>query len=276
MTLDNKSDVKAKVNNKNIILYYKNKIILTGIIETIVSHCPEQAYISVSEKCIFNCKFCSVPIKGTKKKTKEEILQILEKSSKKKEFKAISLTSGVFSSPEKDFEYLSDLISFIKEKYKKQKIGVSIVPFRGCSSKLKSLGVDEVKYNIETFNYYLFKSICSGLKYNIIIKELIEAVSIFGKGHVFTNIIIGLGETNDMIKKGIEYFAKHGIITNLRPITPQTSRLTECTMERPTKERLMDLYKIHKKILSKYDLINLKSYSMCSLCGGCDLTPQTD
>ncbi len=24
-------------------------------------HCPEQAYITVSERCIYDCKFCAVP-----------------------------------------------------------------------------------------------------------------------------------------------------------------------------------------------------------------------
>ena len=121
----------------------------------------------------------------------------------------------------------------------------------------------------------MFKSICPNLNYKIIIKELIKAVSLFGKGHVFTNLIIGLGENDNTIIKCIEYFSKHGVITNLRPISYSKYRNSEF-MKKPSKDRLIKLFKIHKNILNKYNLLNIKPLSMCSICGGCDLNPQID
>ncbi len=155
-------------------------------------------------------------------------------------------------------------------------IGVSIMVSENCSFKLNSIGVSEVKYNLETFDVQIFRDVCPDLDYHLIIKELIAAVNLFGKGHVFTNIIIGLGETDSTILDGIEFMAKNGIITNLRPIVQTNFRFKELSMIRPSKERLLNLYDNHKRILMKYGLSNLKALSMCSLCCGCDLVPQRD
>ena len=270
LLINSKSAIKGKIiSNNNVYLYYNNKFLLKGTIENIVLHCPQQAYITISEKCIYNCQFCAVPKVGNKIKTKEEILNLL---SSRKMFNAISITSGVFHSPETDFLYIKDILSSIKKIYSVP-IGVSIVPFQGCSLLLKKIGVSEVKYNIETFNFKDFQLFCPDLSYKVIIHELLKAVSLFGKGHVFTNIIIGLKEDDITIQKSIEYFAKHGIITNLRPLTTTIYQNKFLNLKKPSFERLKALYNIQRNIFEKYGLLKIKSLTMCSKCGGCDINP---
>ncbi len=195
-----------------------------------------------------------------------------------KKIKAISLTSGIFKSPEEDLKYILNILSELKKtkRYKNIPIGVSIIPTNSSNFQLKKLGVSEIKYNIECFDKNIFYKVCPNLNYNKTIKKLIEAVKIFGRGHVYTNIIIGIGETDSSIINGIKFFAKRGIIPNLRPVYQSKYRLEETFMHRPSKERLLYLYENHLKILKKYNLINIKPLSMCSICGGCDLTPQID
>ena len=139
LLIDPMSPIKGKITNNNKIkLYYDNYFLLEGFIKKIILHCPNQAYLTISEKCIYDCKFCSVPKIGNKIKTKDEILKLLENSVDT--FHAISLTSGVFQDPKKDIDYIIDIITSIINKYNVP-IGVSIVPFDGCSSLLKKIGV---------------------------------------------------------------------------------------------------------------------------------------
>ena len=51
---------EIKENNDFIILK-DNKELVRGEIEHVLAHCPEQAYITLSERCIYDCTFCSVP-----------------------------------------------------------------------------------------------------------------------------------------------------------------------------------------------------------------------
>ena len=47
--------------NNDFIILKDNKELVRGEIEPVLAHCPEQAYITLSEHCIYDCKFCSVP-----------------------------------------------------------------------------------------------------------------------------------------------------------------------------------------------------------------------
>jgi biotin synthase-related radical SAM superfamily protein len=99
---------------------------------------------------------------------------------------------------------------------------------------------------------------------------------VFGKNRVSTNIIIGLGETDECVRKGVEYLATMGVIAVLRPITISPYRLGEISATRPSAERLLRLTKMTHEILDNYDLDVTVSQTMCLLCTGCDLTPVRD
>jgi biotin synthase-related radical SAM superfamily protein len=101
-------------------------------------------------------------------------------------------------------------------------------------------------------------------------------VKVFGKNRVSSNIIIGLGETDDCVRKGVQYLAKMGVIAVLRPITISPYRKGEIAATRPGAERLLNLTKMTADILKKYDLDVTESETMCLPCTGCDLTPGRD
>ncbi len=74
----------------------------------------------------------------------------------------------------------------------------------------------------------------------------------------------------------IEKLAGIGVISCIRPIFENALRKGNCFMERPSKERLLKLFEIHKKISQKYDLLPEKAETMCALCTGCDMVPGRD
>ncbi|MDR2944342.1 MAG: radical SAM protein [Methanosarcinales archaeon] len=248
--------------------------VVTGKIEPALAHCPEQAYLNLSEKCIFDCKYCSVPILRGHTKTKEETLKIIKDAFSKGNAKAISITSGVEKTPEGELERVLELMPELKKM--NVPVGVSIYPVSGGSEKLKKAGVSEVKYNIEAADPEIFKRVCSDLSETAVFDELEEAVRLFGRGKVFSNVIAGLGETDESIERMIEKLADLGVISCVRPIYENALRKNDCFMERPSKERLLKLFEAQKKISQKYDLCPEKSETMCSLCTGCDMVPGRD
>ncbi|MEI7649345.1 MAG: hypothetical protein WCJ47_06525 [Methanomicrobiales archaeon] len=103
-----------------------------------------------------------------------------------------------------------------------------------------------------------------------------NAVRVFGKNRVSSNFIIGLGETDECVQRGIETLAGKGVIPNLRPISPHPLRKGEIIVERPSSYRLILLARLNKSALERHGLNVRVAQTMCLPCTGCDLTPQRD
>jgi len=277
LEINKESPLKMKNANGDFVILKDNKELARGELEPILAHCPEQAYITLSEQCIYDCKFCSVPKLQGRIKTLEEVITIVENARKTGRLKVIALTSGIANSPEDEIDRVVQAVKALK-KYNVP-IGVSVHPTKDSSRRLKEAGVNEIKYNVETMDRAIFQRVCIGRKghsLDYILKSLGDAVKIFGKNKVSTNFIIGLGETDECVLQGVEYLAKIGVIPILRPITIPQLRKGELMATRPSAERLIKLTKMTHEILDKYDLSVEVSQTMCLPCTGCDLTPYRD
>ena len=207
-------------------------------------------------------------------KTKAEVLSIADEVLKTGKLEAISLTSGVETSIGREVERVLELLPALK-KYNVP-IGVSVYPTEDCSRRFYEAGVSEVKYNVETMDSKIFKKVCGGLSLNYILDRLRDAVNIFGKNRVFSNFIIGLGESDSSVQEGIETLAKMGVIPILRPVNPHPLRVRDCFTDRPSPERILKLAKIEAEILKKHGLDPRLAKTMCLKCTGCDLVPFVD
>jgi biotin synthase-related radical SAM superfamily protein len=237
-------------------------------------HCPEQAYITVSERCIYDCKFCAVPKLSGGIKSSQTVLQMVEEAARTGHLQAISLTSGVEVSPQAEAERVAGIVRDLK--CFGVPVGVSISPFPGVNQILKDAGADEVKYNLECVDRELFPLVCPGISRPEIMDALQEAVAIFGKNRVFTNIIVGLGESDEFLRRSIDELTKMGVIPVLRAVFPHPLRAGETWMERPSAERLLELAHYLKAALEKNGLNGAAALSGCYRCTGCDLTPGRD
>jgi biotin synthase-related radical SAM superfamily protein len=101
-------------------------------------------------------------------------------------------------------------------------------------------------------------------------------VRVFGANRVSTNFFIGLGETDECVRAGVEYLAKMGVIPILRPITIPPLRKAELEATRPSAERLLKLARMTREILDKYGLNVEEAQTMCLPCTGCDIPPVRD
>ena len=232
-------------------------------------HCPDQAYITVTGSCIFSCRYCSVPRIGGKRKTIEEIRGMVE--SVRDRIHAISITSGVLNSIEEEEAYVLEVIKHLTAY--NLPIGVSIYPTAGTPDRLKDIGVAEVKFNLEAATSHIFSRMCPGLDYGLIWQVLDRSVKVFGKNRVFSNVIIGLGETDAELETCIKKLTALEVIPVLRPLNPVAGL---AGMRRPSAKRLMKIFAIHTRALAESGLDPRLAMTMCTNCTGCDLVPVRD
>ncbi len=268
------SPLKAGKADDSIIIFREGEELIRGYIEQELIHCPEQAYINMTEKCIYDCKFCPVPKLDGRVKSIEEMLEMIKKANQTGKMKAISITSGIEESAENELERALEVIAGVK-KYNVP-IGVGIYPTKDSNIRLKEAGVSEIKYNVETLDRDIYAKVCKGQDLDMILFALKEAVDLFGSNKVCSNIIIGLGETDENVVSGIRELIAIGVVPILRPASRHPLREGEVFIERPSKKRLLKLARILRKELDRSDLRADTFQTMCLPCTGCDLNPHKD
>ncbi len=269
LAVDESGPVTIEHKGSGVAVLSTGGITLHGKLEPAPLHCPGQAYITVSEGCIYHCKYCGVPLHKGRRKTIPEIVGLIDDNID--DINAISLTSGVLSDPEEEEEYVIRVIKALKKFA--LPIGVSIYPTGRTAARLHELGVSEVKFNLEAATGRIFSIMCPGTDRELIMDELVQSVALFGKGKVFSNIIIGLGETDEDLESCVRDLASRGIIPVLRPLSPSGELKG---LKRPSASRLTGIFRMHTRVLREAGLDPAVARTMCSACTGCDLVPGRD
>jgi biotin synthase-related radical SAM superfamily protein len=272
------SKFKASLSGDDVTISDENGEFARGKLEEAISHCPKQVYITVSEKCVYNCKFCPVPKLQGRIKPNEEVLDMVRRGLRDPSLSCISLTSGVWQTPQEEVTRISGVVREIRALMEPYNIpiGVSVYPTDDSSELLKAAGAEEIKYNIETVDPAIFEKVCPGLSQDYIIRSLEHAVPIFGRNHVFSNILIGLGESDETVISGIETLASKGVIPILRKVNPHPLRKDEIYVEPVSAARLLKLAGEERRILESYGLDVTQAVTGCLPCTGCDVSPVRD
>ena len=111
---------------------------------------------------------------------------------------------------------------------------------------------------------------------------LSEAVKIFGEGKVTSNIIYGLGETDDILVQTVEKLAEIGIVPTLRKIRfnefnkEKIEEALTYKISKTSADRIIKLALKQKRILEKNGLTTKTFKTMCHKCGCCDIVPFWD
>jgi hypothetical protein len=256
-------------------------------IQPTLYHSPEQAFFNIETSCIYDCKFCvskKLDPRITKGLNPEKIIEMILDASKRNDFKAVALTSAVVGSPSETVQKMTYIVSRVREQLD-PKIPIGVEPYVDDYEHiemLKAAGADEIKINIETFDRDIFKKVCNKLEFDTIIRMIQYAVRVFGVGKVCSNIIVGLGETDENVLEGVEYLARLGCVATIRPlkINDLNRKGLEEALGYPLKpvspDRLLRLATEQKMILELYQLSTLSFKTMCHACTCCDIVPFRD
>ena len=244
-------------------------------------HCPEQAFFNLDQRCMFDCLFCSSPlleIDATEGLDAEKIASMIVNSEDT--IKSIALTSGVRDSVERTVGRMIGCVSVLHERFPDLPIGVE--PYVDDFAQIDGLheaGASEIKINLETATDGLFKAFCPSLDRNNIFDMLAHSVEVFGEGKVSSNIIVGLGETDDDVRGIIEKLCSMGVVPTIRAL--RMGRLTRDVLIEngagcPSPQRMIGIAEMEKKILEGNGLDTRTFDTMCLRCTCCDLVPFID
>jgi biotin synthase-related radical SAM superfamily protein len=98
-------------------------------------------------------------------------------------------------------------------------------------------------------------------------------VKLFGKNRVFSNVIVGLGETDAELETCCKKLTSLGVIPVLRPLNPVAEL---AGTPHPSAARLKKIFLMHERALAAAGLDPRLAVTMCTNCTGCDLVPGRD
>jgi biotin synthase-related radical SAM superfamily protein len=248
-------------------------------------HAPFQAFVNIDHACMYNCKFCSSPRLGheiTKDLTDERIVKMILDASREKGFESVAFTSAVAQSPAMTIKRMAGLVARVRQLLPAAPIGVEPYATRPDEiDMLKDAGADEIKLNIESFDRDIFEKVCPDRDFDLILHVINHAGEVYGKNKVCSNIIFGLGETDENVLEGTKVLGNMGAVATLRALRRSEYNVTALEaalgpLTPVTAERMLSLAKEQKKILKSYGLSPLGFKTMCHKCLGCDLVPFWD
>ena len=255
-------------------------------LENPLFHTPNQAFINLASSCIFDCKYCATPkLKLRFKLEPKRVVELVRSALRRNNnLKAIALTSGVIGSERETIKLMTDTVTLIRKELGTQ-IPIGVEPFvtkQDHIDELYSAGCDEIKVNVESFEKEIVKAVCPAIDYDKVLSALEYSVDIFGKNRVCSNVLIGLGESNENVLNGLEWMAERGVVANLRPLLVNPYRMqdlakaTQGIAGRPSASRILQLALDYRSILNQYQLNTHSFKTMCHKCTGCEIVPQQD
>ena len=277
-------DFELRVCNDRIDIMRNGNVFISNVeIVPVIFHSPCHAFFNLDQNCIFNCLYCASPRLSkdvTKGLTNEKIVDMIRSSEH--EINEIALTSGVVGSVQETVDRMTECVKLLRTAFPEKTIGVEpYVNTVGQIDSLKAAGADEIKINRECASSEIFDIVCPGMDHSNIEKMLRHAVSVFGKGRVASNIIYGLGESDDDVVKEMELLASFGCIPGLRaikiaPVNRSTLTNALGVLEPVDTARMIRLAEEQKNILKKNGLSTGSFKTMCFECQCCDIVPFKD
>jgi len=248
-------------------------------------HAPGQAFVNLDVECVFRCVFCNTwkldPSKWTKSYDLEKWADLIVGASQKPGFRSVAITTSIPVSVEESNRKIIRLLEMLSERLPTgTPIGVEpCMDDPADVVEFKNRGVTELKLNIQAANREIFNKICPGMDYDKIFDVIEEA----GKHMlVCSNIIVGLGESDEEVEAMVERLAEMNCAANIRGIRVNDGNRGELSKTLGFKvstvdpERLVRLALKQKEILNKFNIDTNAFQTMCHRCTCCDIEPFCD
>ncbi|HIH01543.1 TPA: radical SAM protein [Thermoplasmata archaeon] len=254
------------------------------LVQTLL-HAPFQAFINVDSRCEYRCAFCGshrLDPHATKNLGDDKIVEMAVGASGTPGFTGVAITSGVVGSPAETVDRLVGLVTRIRAELPGTPVGVEPYVTRPDQiDRLREAGVTEIKINIESFDRDVFEKICTGRDYDVILHGINHACEVFGRNKVCSNIIFGMGESDETVIHGLKVLGNMGAVGTLRALRVNDLNRADLEialgrLEPVTADRMLRLAEQQKRILQDYGLTTLSFKTMCHACLACDIVPFWD
>ena len=244
----------------------------------------------VSQKCLYYelgkpCKFCAVQHwwDSNIKKTSIQVCETVTAGVKEGAVTHASLTTATLNTRGKGLEGLVETAKLIAAMVKIP-LMLEFEPSADSAlvdellTEAKSSGITTVFCNIECFDASVREEVMplkGKVKTATYVKTWEKGLDIFGKNEVYTVVVVGIGEDDDSILRGVEIAASHGVITFLVPHMPAIGAVYE-DMEPPGYDRMLYLYDRAVTIYKKYGLDLWASKAGCARGGAFSAIKEVD
>lgn len=251
-------------------------------LEDAVIHSPDQLFLGLYEYCKIGCKFC--PLNTVHETMIHYSLDSIYKDiddSCGKSYSSIGITTSIPYSLSSDD--VADEMIFVVRKIREKigpdiPIGVSTrIPSERIMKELKTVGASEIRLNIEVPNQKLSQRLMPNKSLVEIYQSLAIASKVFGRGKVSSNIVLGLGESDQDVISAVRRLAEIGVIATLYPYDPfNIDENYNLSFSRPSAERIYGLAVAHKEILDEHQLHTDSLLTMCPACAASHIFPGKD
>jgi biotin synthase-related radical SAM superfamily protein len=249
-------------------------------------HAPEQLFMNLQVKCIYDCLFCEQNENSSnihRYFNSSNLFAFLKRALNNPSIQSAAFTSGIYPDITAVNKELCSAINIVKKLRSDLPIGVEPYIYGPNNiDMLKNAGADEIKINLQIPDKHLFRSLCPNMNYSHILNMLDHAIEIFGRGKVCSNILFGLGESDESVLEAVEELALRGVTPTLRMVRLNqniSEKIKNKLGKKPmyvNAHRILNLGYEHKNILIKYGLTPTSFHTMCHRCCCCDLTPFID
>ena len=232
----------------------------------------DEELVNYKEK---QCKFCGIGLSMKRdelyRKSKEEILEVLEAAIEGNDIRHLGINAGTFPPPGRGHEEYAEIISEVKSRFDIW-FRLSICPPEDEKyvDLLFEAGADQVGYDIEVYDPKLYAEICPGkfeevdrmVPHQHFNRMLSYAAKRGGPNRTYSIIVTGL-ESRESTVAGVEHLCKMGVVPRLGVFRPIPGTALE-KHPVPSPEYLAYCYRHLREITMKY--------GVDSGCPGCGRT----
>ena len=236
---------------------------------------------TVVQKCIYwgtdeQCGFCGIELtRGEQTIPVKTPAQLAEVCTAARDYDGAvdaTLTTGSINRRDRGALYISRCAAAIKEA-SGLPIQVQFEPPDDLSvlEQVRDAGVDAVGIHLETFDPEVLARVAAG-KAQCGVEGYFRcwerAVEVFGRGHVSTYVILGMGERRELIEEGCGRAIAMGVYPFVVPLRPVPGTLMADTPA-PDAEYVASIYRSVSAMLAESGLDHVEAKAGCARCQAC-------
>jgi radical SAM protein (TIGR04043 family) len=236
---------------------------------------------TVVQKCIYwgteeQCGFCGIELtRGEQTIPVKTPAQLAEVCTAARDYDGavdVTLTTGSINRRDRGALYISRCAAAIKDA-SGLPIQVQFEPPDELTvlEQVRDAGVDAVGIHIETFDPDVLRRVAAG-KAACGVEGYFRcwerAVEVFGRGHVSTYVILGMGERRELIEEGCRRAIDLGVYPFVVPLRPVPGTLMAGTPA-PDAEYVASIYRSVSAMLAESELDHVEAKAGCARCQAC-------